>query len=314
MLNSGPAASEGAPSAPASQPAAGAAPSSAPVDGQPSLEGSIPQPQEAPGVDPALGDNPADPQDPPKTPEEESFSKRFAHLAKRERAVMERERVAKETLQKYDPLIKAVESGNAMAVLQHMGISYQDLTNIVLNDGKKPDPTAEERIAQLEQQLKDLRQAKDDDAQKQENDKIESTINQHKATLKAAIDNAADDYELVVAHQAYDAVYEVIEQHFIQTLEEYGEGELLPWNEAAGLVEKHLEEQAQPFLKAKKFQPKPPAPTGEQPAPTPTGQRPEASSAPTLSNDMVSPAAAPSGEYLSEEESKRRLAERLRWK
>lgn len=278
---------------------------------QPSQPNGLPEPEGMEGQNPADA-NPAEPAEIEQTPEQESFSKRFTQLARREKQLIERERQTKEIHQKAEPLLKAIEAKNPMAALEAMGMSYQDVTNWVLNDGQKPEPSVNDEIADLKKQLAEERQARVDRDKKKETEYIENTINDHKAKIKSAIETAGDDYELVVSHEAYDTVFEVIEEHYNQTLQETGEGELLTVQDAAAMVEKHLEEQAQRFLKAKKFQPKPAEPTGEQSAQMPSGDQYQAGGYTTLSNDMVNTAPAPKqDQYLSDEESKARLAQRL---
>lgn len=272
---------------------------------------AAPTPEGALPADPEV----VEPTPPPAEPDpSEDFSRKFALLAQRERKLVERERSIKDRLGRAEPVLRAIEEKNPMAILQSAGFSFQDVTNWVLNDGKKPEPTTDDRIAQLERQLEAERQARLDDAKRKESDTIEKTISQHKATIKSAIDTAGDEFELIRAHEAYDTVFDVIENYFLETQKETGQGQILSIEDAARQVEEYLDSQAQRFMKTKKYAPKPqePAPTGATPEASAPGQKPQVST--TLTNRMVNPAPAPrEADWLSEEESKRRAAAMIRW-
>jgi hypothetical protein len=143
-----------------------------------------------------------------------------------------------------------------LEALKKLGVSYEELTQFLLNDQK---PTPELKIKSLEDQIVALTNKinKQEEEQKQkvtkaEQDSFNESINAYKADLKKAVDAKADDYELIIANKAYDLVFEVQKVHFEET-----KGKELSLEDAAKQVEEYLFKQAQSLLKLKKLQPKP---------------------------------------------------------
>lgn len=238
------------------------------------------------------------------------LSPRFAALAKREKVLVEREKAAKEKEKAYSEWQKAKEQArlDPMAFLQAHDLSYDQVTEFLLNDRKLTDA---QRLALVEERLKKEDEDRTTAAKEAQRAEVQRTIDSHKDAIKTFVDSDADTFELTRANDAYELVYSVIEQHWEES------GQILPIEQAAKEVEAYLETQARErVLKLKRFQPKQDAKTDATPATTTPVAEPETRRpAPTLTNASVSsapPADSDDRRHMSDEESKRRSAQLLR--
>lgn len=143
-----------------------------------------------------------------------------AKLREREKALDERERQMTETNKAYDPWRSAAEKAkrNKLEALKDIGISYDELTNQMLNDGAVPpqlvaQQTAEEiadaRIAKLRAEMK----AEREQEQKANYDQSIAHID---AEVQAMADSS-DKFLLVKESGSYHDVTEYIEKEFHRT-------------------------------------------------------------------------------------------------
>jgi len=262
---------------------------------------------------------------------DDRLASRFAALAKKDRALreekkrLERERaeLAKwgeaERLAKEDPL----------ALLQRLGLSYQDLTDrqLAALDAERAAKDPARRIETVEERLARIEKLERDWVEAERQRKIDAEVAAFQGEIEKRIAGEPDRFELVIAGRAHGDVFRLIEAHFNET------GELLPVDQAAQLVEDQLLEEAQSFAKAKKLRallgPKADEQNGgDPPARESEGRRsPEQTerrlvdgdeeSRPrgvTLTNGATAAAAAGLPKvHLDLEESKRRAAALLKW-
>lgn len=265
--------------------------------------------------------------------EEAKFAAKFAALSRKEKQLRAREREIEQRLRAIEEQSKAKEAEltsklvdparlkrEPLKVLEETGLTFQQLAEMVLNEGK---PTAEMLISEKEKafdaKIKAV-EAKLEAKEKAEAEaRLQAQIDGFKAQIKTSIANNATEYELINANQAYDLVYEVIEAHHARTAAESddGQGEILDTDTAARAVEEHLLAEAKKVLGLSKIkgmlQPeasKQPAADKAQPASATTGTKPSA--AKTLTN-AASVAAQSSKRKLSEDESKAEAAKLLKW-
>lgn len=180
---------------------------------------------------------------------------------------------------------------NPLAALQEIGLTYDQLSEIVLNDGNPTmDMKLERRAKELESKtLSEIEQLKKQIAEKEEKEAQErynQTINNFKMQIRNEVSGNEDKYELIKAHEAYDLVMEVM-QEFYNTNET-----LMDLNQALEAVEAHLEDEARQILKLKKFQ------TSSTPKQPTEGKQ----AAPTLSNTLAADVPQNGRHNLSEEE------------
>jgi len=173
-----------------------------------------------------------------------------------------------------------------VAALQALGISYDDLTEHVLNGGK-PTPSAE--VAALREELDQLRVEQETARARAEEAAAARLAAEHSAVIEEARSEAvafveanSSRYELTSINGAATLVPQVREQHFART------GKLLTVEQAADLVEKHFESLADRIAKARKVQAKA-APAAPAPAASPPAERRTLSNSLTASTSSAPP-------------------------
>lgn len=201
-------------------------------------------------------------------PKEDKFSSKFAALSRREKQLRELQRQIKSERDEFDRLRQEREQEfskykelpnrikqNPLEFLQEYGVSYEDITNLALNDGKPT--TAMELKRMREEILNELNAEKEERAKLEkrlEEEKYQSVINNYMNEIEDYI-NKNEQYELIRANsnEGISTVYDVIKEHYERTLEETGKGEVMSTEDAANLVEEYLEQEAQKFLSIKKL-------------------------------------------------------------
>lgn len=201
--------------------------------------------------------------------EDDKFSPKFAALVKKEKEAVKALRFAKEreaVIAKREAEIAAREkaiqeldelySKNPLEGLKRKGYSYQDLTNMVLNDGKdtpelevrKVNQRVEDFIKQQEEQSK-LREQQELDQAKAEQARV---IDDFKTEINDFIGEKAEEYELITLYGQSEQVFATIDAHFQKTSAE-GKPKVMSIKEAADLTEKYLEKLVEDALKTKKL-------------------------------------------------------------
>jgi hypothetical protein len=259
----------------------------------------------------------------------DEFASKFAALSRKEKDIRGREQELEKRLSqfeekfaKYDAQLQPQEStepevmapaiadlikNDPVAALEQAGWSYEDITNMILNDGKMPtDRQLQLRIEEVENGYKSRVEELENKLLDQEKQKEEASYNQviedYKNDIKGFIDQDTEAYELVQANDAYDLVFDVIEQHHQET------GRVLDTKTAVDQVESYLEgELKKVYQKSKKMS---------------SWKRDEAEEAPqaiqrhapTLSNSLSAQGEPARAERsLSREESLARAAAAIKW-
>lgn len=245
-----------------------------------------------------------------KTEEDPKFAARFAALARRERQILERERALKGREGKYQSFEKILENpkNDPLAYLQAGGLSYEEITNHLISkiDSNKP-LTADEKIAALERRIEEKDQAAIASQKEREQADLQAAVDQYKTNIIEHIGSNADKYELIMANEAQDLVFEVALQHWEQTGGEKG-GQVMSYDAASEAVENYLEQQIRDkILKTKKFSRADPGLKGEEPV------LKQAAPAPTLTNrnTVSAVSSAPTSNYLVDRDASIRKAAAL---
>ena len=251
----------------------------------------------------------------------DDFSRKFAALSRREKEIR-----AKEA--EYDKRIAELEERlgsfgkkpepepelpieyrlkkDPLRALEDMGLSYDKLTELALNDGKltpemqmrlmreELEGDYKKKFEELENRLlekeKSDEQRRYDDIQRGFQNEIEDFV-----------ESNADRYELIKANEANDIIYDVIEEHYNDT------GRILDIEEAAEAVENYLEEEAEKLLSLGKLRSKFGLENDFEQEESPR------QSQVTLSNAMSAQANERVGRKLSDDESKALAAKMLKW-
>ena len=251
-------------------------------------------------------------------PDRDDFSRKFAALSRREKEIRAKEveydqRIA-ELESRFQPK-KEVEKEpelpfeyrlkqNPLKALEDMGLSYDKLTELALNDGKlTPDMQMRLMREELENDYKSkYKELEDRIIEKEKNDeqrRYDEIETGFKNEIEAFVSSKPEQFELIQANEAKEVVYEVIEEHYNET------GKILDIEEAANAVESYLEEEAEKLLKLGKLRSK--FNTGD------IEQEPQRQSQVTLSNAHSAQANERVARKLSDEESKREMARMLQW-
>jgi len=251
--------------------------------------------------------------------ERDDFARSFANLARQEARLRgerdqfnQRRNNVQEVAQGASDLehLRQVARTDPLQVLEKLGLSYDGLTRRVINDGKVP---LEDKFAQQAREIEELKQINLNNVQERENRQIERD---KKAIYGEMIDKITnlvennDKYEMIKANNAHHTVYQVMQDQFER------DGKILHFDQAADLVEKYFEDEAERYFKSSKlreryrghWQPKPEEAQAAEPSQqAAVQQRPN-----TLSNELTSQVPARGGELLSKEESLQAAADIIR--
>jgi hypothetical protein len=222
---------------------------------------------------------------PGTTPETENpgkapdHSKAFAELARKQKAMLERDKKIKEMEAKYGKYDQALSTAkdNPMAILEAAGISLDDLINHQLKTNKVPTPedkisTVEEKLAALQKEREDEKRALKAEAEAAESQKkqehFNSEVTAFKNTIKTSIESDIDKYESIHLNDAQELVFETAIEAIKQNPKAYEtrqdvETKLLP--KILELIEAELFEQdKKKFESSKRLKtPKEPTSTSE---------------------------------------------------
>ncbi len=228
----------------------------------------------------------------PKAPARELASPQLSILAKREKALQkQREEIQKSKLEvdsKYEEInkfksIKEQAKTNPLKFIEEAGLTYEELTNFILNGNK---PTAEMETSSIKSEMQKLRdeiaqreQERENSAKAMDEKRAQEAISNFKENITGFLTGKPDDFELCNNYpESVDLIYDVIEAHFEQT------EKVMSMEEAAKLVEDHFESEAMKVTSFKKIQSK----LAPKPAPTEEDgfQKAKQQASPTLNNSM----------------------------
>lgn len=229
---------------------------------------------------------------PPKAPEE-PLSSQYAQLARKEKAIRaqaqqvkakEAELAAREAALTAKSEPKAPESPNykdraskdPLGVMQELGISYEQLTELLLNQ----DPAQaryQTEIEALKAEIKSFKEESTKTRQEDQQQQYKNAVNQIRTEVSQLV-KSDEAFETIRETGSVDDVVELIEATFKE------EGRILPIEEAAQLVEDHLLEEAMKLTRLKKIQSRLNLP--KAPTPAPKQVNTAAPTAKTLTNSM----------------------------
>jgi hypothetical protein len=271
---------------------------------------------------------------PKQTEEDRRFAAKFAALSRKEKALKQKEKQLESRLAELEKKIAPKEEvkveekapleyrlkKDPFTTLSELGLDYETLTRIALNDGKMtPELQMQLMREEMKQEmdktygseLKKLREELTAKEQKVAKEQEEAQVESYKTQIADTIAANKEEFEILAAEgeDARDLVYDVILEHYARTSEANGaEGaEILDVKEAARMVEEHLLEEAKKQLalnKVKKL-----LGTSETPKNEPNKGK---KVSPTLSNEQSQVQSAKKS-MLSDDESKAEAAKLIRW-
>lgn len=255
-----------------------------------------------------------------ESPQKDEFSSKFAALSRKEKELRQRQQEFDAKYSEYEAWKKSQEEAEAnkepelpleyklrkdpLGTLQELGIGYDKLTDLALNDGKLPadmqmDLMRRELEDKYSKELESIRTELADRDKRAAEKEYEQTINSFKTELTDFV-NEGEKYELIRANDAVDLVFDVIEHNYNTN------GTILSHEEAANIVESQLEEELKRIL------PKAADRFGYRKAEEKPVEKPVAQS-PTLSNSQTSHVSTNGSKPLSDEESLAAAAQLIKW-
>lgn len=247
---------------------------------------------------------------------DDKLASKFAALTRKERALREQQNQLKKQQAEIEQLRKQFdERGSSeksladrlksepLKVLSEAGLTFEDLSQIVLNEGN-PTPemlikrTRDEIESKYTKELEELKRSMIEKEKAAEEAKVDAVKQQYMAELTEYV-NSNEKYELIRANDSVQLVYDVVEAFYQES------GKVLSLQEAADQVESYLEDEAKKIFELKKFKQTSPKQDQQPGQPKQT--------APTLSNAMASQAPQKGERKLSKEESIKEAAKLIRW-
>jgi len=210
--------------------------------------------------------------EPEKTPEEKraelaDATNRFRQVAREEARIQAQRRELKAQQAEYEKLraqvaeidkAKAEAKRDPLAFMEKHGLTYDDVTQFVLND-KRPTPSLEvkevrEELESIRAEIREREEAAaaerreaEEAAEVARRESYAATINEFKEDLGEFIKGKGEEYELINLWGEHELVYNTIEQYHART------GKILTMKEAADVVEAHLLDTAEKATATKKL-------------------------------------------------------------
>ena len=253
----------------------------------------------------------------PPEPERPDFSRQFAALARKERAIRQKEQEMANFAKQREQFegtstrladLQRLAKENPAKLLGELGINYDELTQQVINEG---NPTEEQQLRleneKLQARLGKLEEVYDKQRQQAEQAQVKAAHTQLVDNIKNFVDDSST-FEMVQHHDAYGLVAQVMQEHYNTTKE------VLEYGDAAKLVEDHFMAEAERYLGSKKLQERFRELDKPRESETPEAAEQAVKRVKTLSNSDVAKKTETSGSTLeSKEKSLERVAAMIKW-
>jgi hypothetical protein len=259
---------------------------------------------------------------------------KFAALSRKERQLRQTEKSLKaqqaqiatqmkqfEAWQKEQSEFSSRLKSNPLELLEKHGLSYKDLTEqYILKPEETPEQKTNEYIKNIESKLNALEEQlkqKEESVKKQQEEaqvkNAEHAKNNYLKQLTEFVNKNTEQYELIAKNDAVSLVFDVMEQIYQDSVDpETGASTYTSQEQydqlrdiAAKEVENYLFEEAKKLIESNKLK--------SLYAAAPAATKPPVQKSATLSNTIAQTSAKTSDKFLSDDESKRRIAAKLKW-
>lgn len=241
----------------------------------------------------------------PEPKEKDQFAEKLELLSRRERQIyrqrMEIEARAKQLeaekadIEKFKT-IKTTAKQNPLRYLQEAGLTYDEITQFVLNGGQVSEKSELEALRDEFRQMREAQESKEKQAQESQTQAQrqaeEQRISEFKDEITEFIENNKATYELSSMRDATDDIFTTINDAYVISLNEWHKnGRVgrppgpMQIKEAADIVEEFYEKEVLRLTESQKLKAK------LNPQPTESGQQSRQPSK-TLTNNMASTAAS----------------------
>tara|TARA_R100001443_G_scaffold111723_2_gene124754 strand:- start:90 stop:953 length:864 start_codon:yes stop_codon:yes gene_type:complete len=259
--------------------------------------------------------------DVPPSPQQQDFSSQFAALSRQERELhlKQREMAAKEKkLSEMQERMTQYEKASALAkespeaFLEANGISVKDLLARELNGGQTPESDLlRQQLDAQAKQIEDLRESQVAKEREVETQRLTQLKTSYVDQIREWVDNGerGDKYELVKASNAYETVYQVLQQEYNSSGRDMG------FEAAAQVVEDYYRNELERYKDTrvlKELSGGSSEPVQNNPASSPAASEQTVRTTKTLENTSVATPAQPE-RPLTREERLAKFAESIRW-
>lgn len=234
---------------------------------------------------------------PAKDPQLDAYARKERELRAKERSWQQKVSEAEAKLAKYEsdyiPKSRLTDPMTALDTLSELGLPYEKLTEILLNNPNSQDPAIKALRAEM-RAIKDAQAAKDAEAQNAVRTQYEAAIKSITEEVSVMVADSPE-YEMIASNGMQSAVVELIEQTYNTT------GRLMDMAEAAKEVETYLVDEAYRMAQLPKVQsrlkPQPPVEVEPKVA-APSAQKPAVTTQlKTLTNNMETQPAKRTSEH-----------------
>lgn len=171
------------------------------------------------------------------TPAPSAYDRKLSKLAEKEASIRAMKEEAESLKSKFAPLqdLMANPKANALKALEHLGLSFEDIADAVLNADQPEDPV-KARLDALEKERAEEKAA----ALKAEDEKVLTQF-------KGDIAEKSKSFELLTLTNSQEMVFELIESIYNKT------NQLTSIEEACKMIEDELESNLAVFAKSSKI-------------------------------------------------------------
>jgi len=269
---------------------------------------------------PSSGEEPQAASDTP-TSDAADFSSQFAALSRQERELHLRQKEVtvkeqqmaqmSERMAEYEKTV-ALAKDNPEQFLEANGISVKELLTRELNGGETPESEVlRKQLDAQAKQIEDLRQSQAAKEKEAEDQRLQTLRTSYVDQIKEWVDNGerGEKYELVKASNAYETVYQVLQQEYNASGKDMG------FEAAAQIVEDYYTKELERYKDTrllKELSGGSSEPMQKELAPSPAVSEQQPSTTKTLENTSVATPAEPE-RPLTKSERLAKFAEHIRW-
>lgn len=203
--------------------------------------------------------------DPAVKKEHDSISPKFAALAKKEkqaRELFKQSKALREELERREAALAERERQwedefklSPLEALRKRNLSYEDITNAALNDGKFDKDveikSVKEQLQKFREELESKEKKREEELKLAQLESEKKAIESFKSDINDYINKNEEKFEFTKRYGGHELVFETIDAHYKETQK------VLSLEEACSLVEKYIEDQLDLTAKeSKKFREK----------------------------------------------------------
>lgn len=188
----------------------------------------------------------------PQASPNDKLSSKFEILQKRDQEVLSKLNALKSKEAEIEAKLARITEfesakGNSKKALELLGLTYDELTQSLLQDGSIPPEAQIRKLDQKLEEFKTEQQKREEEMkaaqEKAAKDREDKVITDFKGEIGQYLEDNSSRYELIKFEEQQDLVFSVIDEHYNRTIDpETGIGKVMTIKEAADKVELFLEQ------------------------------------------------------------------------